>query len=117
MTTFELIEALSKRSKEEIEFAFCQLMKNSRIDFLSVQSAYVRYLEALKDRNSRRLVEAEVCIMESFIYDRIPVKNERAENSIQRRLYFLNTGGHFRMDELNEKYNYDEKRAKCYNHE
>lgn len=115
MTTFELIEQLATKPKNEVEYALLAMMITGKIDFLSVQQAYVGYLESLKDLNLRQQIEAETCVMESLLYDRIP-KNKQAEISTQRRLYLLNQSRRFQMARLNEKFKYDEDRAKTYNH-
>lgn len=115
MNTFELLEQLSKKPKNEVEYGLLVLMMQGKIDFLSVQQAYVQYLEQLKERNLLQQIEAETCVMESLMYSRKP-KNEQEEISIQRRLYLLNKSKRFQMNRLNEKFNYDEGRAKTYNH-
>jgi hypothetical protein len=115
MNTFELLEQLSKKSKNEIEYGLLALMMRGKIDFISVQQRYVQYLEQLKERNLCEKIEAETCVMESLMYGRKP-KNEQEEISVQRRLYLLNKSKRFQMNRLNEKFNYNEKRAKTYNH-
>lgn len=115
MNTFELLEQLSKKPKNEIEYGLLVLMMQSKIDFISVQQAYVQYLEQLKERNLCEKIEAEACVMESLMYSRKP-KNEQEEISVQRRLYLLNQSKRFQMNRLNAKFNYDEERAKTYNH-
>ncbi len=115
MNTFELLEQLSKKPKNEVEYGLLVLMMQGKIDFLSVQQAYVQYLEQLKERNLCQQIEAETCVMESLMYSRKP-KNEQEEISVQRRLYLLNQSKRFQMNRLNEKFNYDEERAKTYNH-
>lgn len=115
MNTFELLEQLSKKPKNEVEYGLLVLMMQGKIDFLSVQQAYVQYLEQLKERNLCEKIEAETCVMESLMYSRKP-KNEQEEISVQRRLYLLNQSKRFQMNRLNDKFNYDEERAKTYNH-
>lgn len=115
MNTFELLEQLSKKPKNEIEYGLLMLMMQGKIYFLSVQQAYVQYLEQLKERNLCEKIEAETCVMESLMYSRKP-KNEQEEISVQRRLYLLNQSKRFQMNKLNKKFNYDEERAKTYNH-
>ena len=115
MNTFELLEQLSKKPKHEIESGLTLRMAQGKIDFLSVQQVYVQYLEQLKERNLCEKIEAETCVMESLMYSRKP-KSEQEEISVQRRLYLLNQSQRFQMNKLNEKFNYDEERAKTYNH-
>lgn len=116
-TTIELLEELSKKSKAELEWALVSLMTQEKIDFINVQGAYVQYLEILKEKNLSCIVEAETCILESLVYDKIPTKDTSVEKSVQRRLYFLNKSRRFNTNKLNEKFKYDEERAKTYNHE
>ena len=115
MNTLELLEQLSKKPKNEIEYGLLVLMMQGKIDFLDVQQVYVQYLERLKERNLCEIIEAETCVMESLMYSRKP-RNEQEEISVQRRLYLLNQSKRFQMNRLNEKFNYDEERAKTYNH-
>jgi len=112
----ELFEQLSKKAKPEIEHVLYKLLIINKIDFLSVQNAYIKYLECLKRVNLAHIKEAEVCLVESLTYDRIP-NNTRAEKSVQRRLYYLNYGRRVQMQSLNKKFNYDEERAKIYSNE
>lgn len=114
MNTFELLEQLSKKPKNEVEYGLLVLMMQGKIDSLSVQQSYIHYLEQLKERNLCEKIEAETCVMESLMYSRKP-KNEQEEISVQRRLYLLNQSKRFQMKRLNEKFNYDEERAKTYN--
>lgn len=115
MTTFEILQKLSQKPKKEIELALLVLMIDGKIDFISVQQAYVEYLEHLKERNLCEKIEAETCVMESLLYSHKP-KHEQEEKSVQRRLYLLNQSKRFQMNGLNEKFGYDEERAKTYNH-
>ena len=115
MNTFELLEQLSKKPKHEIRYGLLVLMMQGKINFLDVQQAYVQYLEQLKERNLCEKIEAETCVMESLMYSRKP-KSEQEEISVQRRLYLLNQSKRFQMNRLNKKFNYDEERAKTYNH-
>lgn len=116
-TTIELLEELSNKPKEELEWAITSLMTQRKIDFINVQGAYVKYLEILEENNLNLIVEGESCILESLIYDKFPTKNENAEKSIQRRLYYLNKSKRFNMKGLNERFKYNEEVAKTYNHE
>lgn len=116
-TTTELLEELLKKPKGEIEFALTTLMATDKIDFINVQQSYVRYLELLKKKNLDHIIESEVCILESLMYDKIPANDKNVEMSVQRRLYYLNQGNRINMKKLNEKFKYDYGRAKTYNHE
>lgn len=113
MNTFELIEELSNKSKEEIKYALLTLMLKGKFDFLDLNSAYVECLDSIKEDRLNKLIEAETCVLESFMYKK-GVKNERDLKHTQRCLYLLNQSKRFQMDKLNEKYGYNEEEAKKY---
>lgn len=115
-TIIELLEELSKRPKEEIEYALVALMAKDKLNFINVQQAYVEHLELLKKKNILELAEASSCILESLLYDKILSNNKEAKVSIQRRLYFLNQKRIFKMDSLNKRFEYNEDEAKKYCH-
>lgn len=111
MKTYELLAELSKKTKEEIEIVLVSLMLTDKIDFMSVNTAYVQSLQYIKDDMLNRLIEAETCVLESFIYDKMS-KKKGCEDSIQRRLYLLNESKRFNMASMNEQFSYDVQRAK-----
>lgn len=113
MNTFELIEELSKKPKEEIKYALLALMLKDKIDFIDLNAAYVEYLNSIKEDRLNKLIEAETCVLESFIYKK-GQKDERNNRHTQRCLYLLNQSKRFQMDRLNEKYGYKEEEAKQY---
>ena len=117
MTTLEIIKELSKKDNQEIEYVLSFLMQLGKIDFLRLNGAYVKFLEDSKKRDLSKLIEAEVCVAESLLYDKPSIKDPQTEISVQRRLYLLNQSNRFQIDDLNEKFGYDEDRAKTYNHE
>ena len=112
MDTLELLNELSKKDKEEIQYALLTLMTSRKIDFITLNNAYVSFLERTKEDSLNQLVEAETCVLESLIYKNN--KNESNKNSIQRRLFLLNQSKRFNMLELNKKLKYDEDKAKEY---
>lgn len=113
MNTFELLEELSKKPKEEIEFSLKALMIDNKIDFISLSNSYVQYLNKLKEDKEKQLINANLCIKDSFDYDNMK-KSEGAKRSIQSRLYWLNKSESFNMQKLNEKYGYNEELGKEY---
>lgn len=117
MTTPEIIKELSKKDPNEIEFCLSILLQAKKIDFLRLQGAYVKYLEESRDKDLSKIIEAETCVAESLLYDKIQMEDKQTEISVQRRLYLLNQSRRFQMDELNKKFGYSEARAKTYNHE
>lgn len=113
MNTFELIEELSNKPKEEIRYALLALMLKGKIDFIDLNASYVECLNAIKEDRLNQLIEAETCVLESFMYKK-GVKNERDVKHTQRCLYLLNQSNRFQMNKLNEKYGYNEGEAKKY---
>lgn len=107
METFELLEKLSDKSKQEIEFALTVLMLKEKIDFVNVSNSYVACLEQIKEDRLNQLIEAETCVLESFRHKK-GNKNEDDRKHTQRCLYFLNQSKRLNMNTLNEKYEYDE---------
>lgn len=113
MNTFELIEELSNKPKEEIRYALLALMLKGKIDFIDINSAYVNCLKLGNEDKLNQLIEAESCVIESF-YEKIGGKREEDKKHTQRCLYFLNKSKRFNMDDFNKKYGYNEEEAKKY---
>lgn len=107
METFELLEKLSEKSKQEIEFALTFLMLKEKMDFVNVSNSYIACLEQIKEDRLNQIIEAETCVLESFIHKK-DNKNEDNRKHTQRCLYLLNQSKRFNMKTLNEKYEYDE---------
>ena len=113
LTTFELIDELIKKPKEEILYALFILMCKGKLSFNDLNIAYVRYLEAKKDDMINQLIEADTCVMESFHDKKTKDKNKETDyKHTQRCLYLLNQSKRFTMGKTNEKYQYDEDFAK-----
>lgn len=114
-TTFELIDQLIEKPKEEILYALFRLMCKEKLNFLDLNRVYVKYLEATKEDMKNQLIEAETCVMTSFLNKKTRDKIKaggRDYNYTQRCLYLLNQSKRFNMDKMNEKYEYDEEFAK-----
>lgn len=111
METFELLEELSKKSRKEIEFALTTLMLKEKIDFVNVSNSYVACLEQIKEDRLNQIIEAETCVLESFMHKK-GNKNEDDRKHTQRCLYLLNQSRRFNMGKMNEKYEYDEELGK-----
>lgn len=114
MNTFELIENLAKKPNAEIKYALMILMQKKKIDFLDLNAAYVDYISGIEEDRLNQLIEAETCVMESLIYDKIDKKNKSHLSSIQRRLYLLNKSKRFNMEDMNSAFEYNEEKAKSY---
>lgn len=111
MDTFELLEELSKKPKQEIKYALTALMLKDKIDFVDVSNSYVECLRTIKEDRLNQLIEAETCVAESFLHKK-GSKNEDDKKHTQRCLYLLNQSKRFNMSKLNEKYKYDEEFGK-----
>lgn len=115
LTTFELVEELIKKSKEEIQYALLRFMVNGKLDFIELNKSYVEYLELDVKDKMNQLIEAEACIAESFHNKKTKDKSKNRGvdyKHTQRCLYLLNQSKRFNMDKLNEKYEYDYEYAK-----
>lgn len=111
MNVFELLDELSSKSKEEIEFALSSLMLKKKIDFINVSNAYVAALKYSDEDKLNKLIEAESCVLGLF-HHKLGGKAESDQKTTQRCLYLLNKSDRFNMQSLNEKYNYDEEIGK-----
>ncbi len=110
METFELLNELSKKPKDEIEYCIKVLMMAEKLDFLTINKAYTEYLEYLKEDRLNQLVEAETCAFLGLVYFK---KDKKKDNKvIQRILYMLNQSRRLMADKINEQYNYDEELGK-----
>lgn len=107
METFELIEQLSKKSKVEIEYALLSLMIDNKIDFVSLNNAYVKYLEMKTDDMKSKLTDANCCTLSLLSNFKKETKANHPE--IHWALYNLNESGQFNMQGLNKKFGYDKE--------
>lgn len=113
MNTIELIEELSNKSREEIRYALLILMLKDKIDFIDLNASYVEYLNSIKEDRLNQLIEAETCMLESFLHKK-GTKRESDKKHTQRCLYLLNQSKWFQLNDPNEKYGYNEEEAKQY---
>lgn len=112
MDIIQLKEELSKKNPEEIQFLLQLLLIEGKFSFTDLTKAYVAYLEHAKEDNENKLIEAETCVLESFIYNKDD-DDESSHKSILRALYLLNQSKRFNgLDEWNKKYGYNEEEAK-----
>lgn len=112
MDILQLKNELSKKTKEEVEFLLYLLLIEEKVSFTTLTSAYVKYLEHVKDDAQNKLIEAETCVLESFIYNKDD-DDESSHKSALRALYLLNKSKRFNgLDDWNKKYGYNEEEAK-----
>lgn len=125
MNAFELLDELLKKSDIEIDYALLCLLRKKKIDFIRLSNLYTQYLEESFDDCLNQLVEAETCVMESFIDKKFvsdspnELKGDKLSNyqHTQRSLYLLNQSKRFNMESLNNKFRYNEdigKQMSCY---
>ena len=109
--TFDLINELTQRTPDELEYAIFILLVQKKIDYKQISDNYVKALELWNKDKEKQFSEACVCVLESFLRKR---KNDTDfdKKAIQRALYLLNQSKQFNMKTLNEKYNYNEEEAK-----
>ena len=118
MDTFELIDKLLQKSSEEIEYALFAVLMAGKLDFVKLSNMYVKSLEARKEDMDNKMIEAETCILEGFLYKKIKNKDKDKDKGkgnwkhTQRSLYFLNQGKRFNISSMNKEYAYDEEEAK-----
>ena len=118
MDTFELIDKLLQKSSEEIEYALFAVLMQGKLDFVKLSNMYVKSLEAKREDMDNKMIEAETCILESFLYkksrskDKDKSKDKFNWKHTQRSLYFLNQGKRLNMSSMNKEYEYDEEEAK-----
>lgn len=112
MNIIQLKDELSKKNKEEVEFLLYLLLVEEKISFTTLTSSYVAYLEHVKNDNENKLIEAETCVLESFLYNKGD-NDEASHKSTLRALYLLNKSKRFNgLDDWNKKYGYNEEEAK-----
>lgn len=112
MNIIQLKEELSKKNSEEIQFLLHLLLIEGKFSFTDLTKVYVAYLEYVKEDNQNKLIEAETCVLESFLYNKDD-DDEASHKSALRALYLLNQSKRFNgLDDWNKKYGYDEKEAK-----
>lgn len=104
---FELFNKLLKLPKEHIHFALVQLMIQGKIDFLTINKAYIEYLETEKDDKALKLADANSCTLSLLTNFKEETKSSHAD--IHWALYNLNKSNQFNMKKLNEKFGYDEE--------
>ena len=118
MDTFQLIEELLTRPQAEIQYGFLTMLLEGKVDFIELSNQYVNCLKIWNEDKENQLIEAETCVIESFLDKK--VKNAESDKSkykrnykhTQRCLHLLNQSKRFNMGGLNEKYSYNEDEGK-----
>lgn len=104
---FKLFDELLKLPKEYIHYVLVQLMINGKIDFVTINKAYIEYLETEKDDKALKLADANTCTLSLLTNFNKETKSNHAD--IHWALYNLNKSNQFNMKSLNEKFGYDEE--------
>lgn len=107
--TLKLLEQLCKLPKEDIEYAMTLLLAQGKLDFVTINSAYVKYLELVNKDNKLKLADANTCTM-SLLSQVVKKKNSHNYAAIHWALHNLNESKQFQMDTLNEKFGYDKEK-------
>lgn len=106
-TIFDILEKLSKFSKEEIQYGLLQLMLQEKIRFTEINAAYTQYLERIKQDNDLKLSDANTCTLCLLNHFKKENKNNHAD--IHWALHNLNESKQFQMQTLNEKFGYNKE--------
>lgn len=110
-TVFGLLDELTNRSKEEIQYGLLYLLIKKKVKYVDLSNAYVKSLELENEDKLNKLIEAETCVLSAF-HHKMGGKKPDDNKATQRALYLLNKSNRFNLNTLNEKYNYDEQLGK-----
>ena len=114
LDTYQLMEQLMRKSKDEVENVILHLMlnpdKTKRIDSHRILGLYMKSIEIQNIDRKDRLTESNTCILDLLLNFKKETKNN--SKSIHRALHNLNESRQFNMNGLNEKYGYDRERDK-----
>lgn len=105
MNTFELLEELSQKSRDEIQYAILALMIKGKINFTDVNNAYVKFLEYEREDNELKLADANSCTLS--LLTGINKETNTNKPNIHWALHNLNESRQFNMQSLNEKFGYN----------
>lgn len=105
VSTFALINELTKRNPEELKLAIFALLQQGKLKYEDISQMYVKYLETEKEDNKAKLSEGATCVIQEL-------EQDTRDNHL-RSLYFLNKiAPFFNVKELNKKYGYNEEAGK-----
>ena len=107
----DVFHKIKEWKADNIRYLFFLLLCEKKVSFKELSESYVEALEFDNTDKLKQLIEAETCVLENIVCSNKP-KNQTHQNAIQRSLYLLNKSKRFQMEELNEKFAYDEKEAK-----
>ena len=89
-----------------IEQLFFVLLDEKMVSFKDLSEAYVEHLEKKDNENRCKLAEAMTRLFQQFL-----LQMRKQPDVVNSSLYILNKAGNLVYGDLNEKYNYDEKKA------
>ena len=89
-----------------IEQLFFVLLDEKMVSFKDLSEAYVEHLEKKDNENRCKLAEAMTRLFQQFL-----PQMRKQPDVVNSSLYILNKAGNLVYGDLNEKYNYDEKKA------
>jgi len=112
LDTYQLMEQLMRKSKDEVENVILHLMlnpdKTKRIDSHRILDLYMKSIEIQIMDIKDRLTESNSCILDLLL--NFKKETENNSKSIHRALHDLNESRQFNMKSLNEKYGYDREK-------
>lgn len=107
MNTIELLEQLLEKPQSEIEYALLALLLKGKIDFLTINSMYVKSLEAINEDQKLKLSDANSCTCALLTHFKSDNKSNHTD--IHWALHNLNESRQFQMRYFNEKFGYDKE--------
>lgn len=102
---FKVLERLSTFKKSTIQLVLGELLKQEKLDFVDLSTAYVRYLQGVREDSKLKLADANSCTLSLLSGIRKETKNNKS--AVHWALYNLNESRQFQMNDLNEKFGYD----------
>lgn len=101
----ELLERLNKLDSDKLRLIIHALLLSKKLDYVTLSNEYVKTLSESDDDKAQLLAEANACLFEQCL----PDTNEQSHNN--RCLRHLDKHSNFKVDNLKEKYNYDNEEA------
>ena len=107
----DVFQKIKEWKTDNIRYLFFLLLCEKKVSFKELSESYVEALEVDNEDKLNKLIEAEICVLQNIVCSNKP-KTQTHQNAIQRSLYLLNNSKRFQMKDLNEKFGYDEEKAK-----
>ena len=107
-TNYELFDfIIGRANKLQLEYVLLRLLVEKKIAFISLQNMYVKFLE-MKDKDLNLLLdEANTCIAQQLIHQKIKSSKQTKELNNQRAIYFLHQLNRSNIEYIKELFNYN----------